>query len=274
VQGDPIRYRFAYRKVGRASFLSHLDMIRVLSRAFRRLGIGMYHSSGYHPKPEMTYGPALSLGVSSLEEIVDVKLTRDLEPAEWLDRLSDACPDGLSFTGGARLAPEDGPAARAIRAARYAVAIPRSALGAVGGEAGLAALVDAFVRADSARVRRTIDGIGKWVDARRLTRAVRVHDPDAARHVALAGFAGDLVAIGVDVDALPTGSVKISEVVRAWTPDHAELPSRAVRVRMGSWSPDGTLVSPIDLVATRALEAGARRIPEDPPAIEVPAAPP
>ncbi len=277
VQGDPIRYRFAYRKIGRASFLSHLDMIRVLSRAFRRLGIGMYHSSGYHPKPEMTYGPALSLGVSSLEEIVDMKLTAEIDPVAWLDRLSDTCPDGLSFTGGARLGPEDGSVSRAIRAARYAVAIPRSALGPIGGDAGLDALVDAFVRADSVRVRRTIEGIGKWVDARRLTRAVRAQDARAAAHVELAGFAGDLAAIGVDVDVLSSGSVKISEVVRAITqvlPSHGELPVRAVRVGLGTISADGELVSPLDLARTRAIHAAERAPAVDPQAEAVPSAPP
>jgi hypothetical protein len=52
-----------------SAFLSHLDLIRALPRAFRRLELPLHYSQGFHPKPDMTFGPALSLGVASLGEV-------------------------------------------------------------------------------------------------------------------------------------------------------------------------------------------------------------
>ena len=69
--------RFVFAKVGPMAFLSHLDLIRALPRSFRRIDMPIFYSSGFHPKPDMTFSPALSLGVASLSEVLDVKLIVD-----------------------------------------------------------------------------------------------------------------------------------------------------------------------------------------------------
>src|SRR5439155_6405281 len=65
-------YRIRFAKLGRAAFLGHLDLMRLLARALRRAELGLAVTRGYSPKPRMTFGPALSLGVPSLGELVDV----------------------------------------------------------------------------------------------------------------------------------------------------------------------------------------------------------
>src|SRR5262249_18528842 len=72
-QGEALRLRLRYEKLGRAAFGSHLDLVRLLPRLFRRLSLPLYYSLGFHPKPVMVFGPALSLGVLSLAEYVDLK---------------------------------------------------------------------------------------------------------------------------------------------------------------------------------------------------------
>ncbi|HEX4517893.1 MAG TPA: TIGR03960 family B12-binding radical SAM protein, partial [Polyangiaceae bacterium] len=127
-QGEARRYRFTFTKLGASAYLSHLDLIRALPRAFRRAGLPLFYSSGYHPKAEMTFAPALSLGVMSLGEIVDVKLTCTCEPDAWLDALSAGAPDGLRFTSGRALGPADASVSKLIDTAQYALAIPRAAM--------------------------------------------------------------------------------------------------------------------------------------------------
>src|SRR5207244_4290088 len=61
-----LRYRLRYTKLGRVVFLGHLDLIRHLPRVFRRAGLEVAYSAGFHPKPELTFAPALGLVVSSL----------------------------------------------------------------------------------------------------------------------------------------------------------------------------------------------------------------
>ena len=101
-QGDARRYRFVYEKRGPAAFLSHLDVVRALPRAFRRLELPLYYSQGFHPKPDMIFTPALSLGVASLCEVVDIKIAADLDPSELLGPPHRGRPvPGLRFVGGA-----------------------------------------------------------------------------------------------------------------------------------------------------------------------------
>ncbi len=248
VQGEPRRYRFAFTKLGPSAFLSHLDLIRALPRAFRRLNLPLYYSSGYHPKPEMAFGPALSLGVASLGEIIDVKVTADIDAAAVAEELGSGAPAGLLFTGGVALGPEDAAVTRVIDSARYLVAFARSAIAERGGEAWLAGEVERLRAANEHKVLRKIDGIGKWVDVRSFVRSLELGTEAGHDVVARAGLAGDLVPLLVDVEIRGSGSVKVGEVVEALA--GADVPHRAVRVGLGAWI-DGAIVSPLELEKVR-----------------------
>jgi radical SAM family uncharacterized protein/radical SAM-linked protein len=250
VQGVPRRYRFAFKKLGPSAFLSHLDLIRALPRAFRRNNLPLYYSAGFHPKPEMTFGPALSLGVASLFEVVDVKLTADLDPEALLGVLTASSPDGLAFFGGRALGANDAAISRIVDVARYALAVPRSVLAHRGGEAWLQERVEHARAAPSLRLLRKIDGIGKWVDVREYLRRIDAADQDAARAIAAAGLVGDFVTLGVDLEIRGSGAIKISEVAEALAGSDEPLPHRAVRMAIGTWR-DGTIASPLDLAAVR-----------------------
>src|SRR5205814_4024006 len=108
-QGTPHRYRLRYTKLGRVAFLGHLDLVRHLPRIFRRAGFTMFYSDGFHPKPELSYGPALGLGIPSLGELCDVTLIDDVAPEELLRRLARVTLDGIEFLEAARLGPADRP---------------------------------------------------------------------------------------------------------------------------------------------------------------------
>src|SRR5262249_59829285 len=107
VQGEGRRTRFVYAKVGPMAFLSHLDLIRALPRSFRRLDVPLYYTSGFHPKPDQTFSPALSLGVASLAEILDVNVTVDVNPEELAAKLTRVSPEGLVWKSGALLTAAD-----------------------------------------------------------------------------------------------------------------------------------------------------------------------
>jgi radical SAM family uncharacterized protein/radical SAM-linked protein len=252
-QGEARRYRFVYEKLGPAAFLSHLDVIRALPRGFRRLGIPLFYSQGFHPKPEMTFGPALSLGVSSLGEAVDVRIAADIDPAAILEALSEGGHAGLRFVGGIRLGPGDAAISRVIDTARYAVGIPRAVVASLGGDAWLRERVEAALAARELPVVRRIDGIGKRVDVREFLRELRVA-PDDVASLARAGIVGDLVTLAAEVEVRGSGGVKIAEVVEVVLGD-AELPHRAVRVALGARTAAGVLLSPLALDSLRQARA-------------------
>ena len=124
MQGEPARFRLRYSKLGPATFLAHLDLVRHLPRAFRRAGLEIYYSKGFHPKPGLTFGPALGLGIPSLGELLDVKLVENLAADEILLRLRAVSPPGIEFLGADALADGDPPLGRVLTEARYAVRLP------------------------------------------------------------------------------------------------------------------------------------------------------
>jgi radical SAM-linked protein len=252
VQGEARRYRFAYEKLGAAAFLSHLDLIRALPRSFRRLELPLFYSSGFHPKPDMMFGPALSLGVASLCEIVDLKIAADLDPVALLEELTAGAQPGLRFVGGVRLGPEDPGITRVVDVARYVVGIPHSALAERGGEAWLRDRIAQGLAAAELCVVRRIDGIGKRVDVRDFLRVIEVR-PDAAVELDRAGLLGDMLVLSVEVDVRGSGGVKIAEVMEAIF--DIDLPHRAVRVLLGKRLPDGTTAQPLQLELLRKPRA-------------------
>jgi radical SAM family uncharacterized protein/radical SAM-linked protein len=252
-QGAPLRYRFGYTKLGASAFLSHLDLIRALPRTFRRKGLPLYYSTGFHPKPEMTFGPALSLGIASLVEVVDVKLTSELDPEAWRGELTDASQAGLTFFAGRRLGDRDPSVSRIVDTSRYAIVFPRSVLASLGGDRGLEERVAGALAATELRVYRTIDGVGRWIDVRAFVRGANVETERARQAVNRAGLAGDLATLEVDLEIRGSGAVKVSEVVEAIT-GHKDFPHHAVRFGLGAWR-SGALVSPFDLEEVRVRPA-------------------
>ena len=261
VQGEARRYRFGYTKLGPAALLSHLDLIRALPRSFRRLELPLFYSSGFHPKPEMTFGPALPLGVQSTSEVVDVKLAADLDPAEWLERLSAASPAGLRFFAGARLGPNDAAVSKLIDAARYALLVPLADL-APRGDGWLDARVSEYLAKTEARVMRSIDGVGKWIETRSFVRSIARGGVEAA---AAAGIAGAFAALTVDVEVRGSGGVKIAEVAEAMGLD---VPWLAVRTALGRLH-EGAVIAPCDLEALRAARAASAATATPTPADDV-----
>jgi radical SAM family uncharacterized protein/radical SAM-linked protein len=74
------KYRIEFSKLGPITFISHLDLQKVMTRIFKRAGLETLHSEGYNIRPLLSFGPALTLGISSLTEYFDVRV-----PAEWTD---------------------------------------------------------------------------------------------------------------------------------------------------------------------------------------------
>ncbi len=258
-QGEARRYRFSYTKLGSASFLSHLDVVRALPRAFRRLELPMYYSRGFHPKPDMVFGPALSLGVSSLGEWVDMKITADFDPQAALEGLTAGSQLGMTFTGGVRLEECDPVVTRLITGARYMLVLPKAAVTAAGGLPWLQDRVHYVITAPDLSVVRRIEKIGKKVNVSNFLRRLEIiADPGAL--LDRAGFAGNYVCLDASIGIGNEGSAKISEVANLLFGDEDTLPFRAVRTQLGlyeSESRDARITSPIQLDRMRPLQAPA-----------------
>ncbi|MET0595362.1 MAG: TIGR03960 family B12-binding radical SAM protein, partial [Polyangiaceae bacterium] len=185
---NPVRYRFRFEKTGPAALLGHLDLVREIPRVMRRLSTPLSYSLGYHPRPDLVFSPALSVGVLSLGEFVDVKMLADLDPADMVDEMNAFSAVGLSFTGGVSLGPEDAGITKILSGARYLLTFARSAIAESGGERWLEERVAALLAASEHKVRREIDGLAKYVDVRSYVTGARVLGAEARGEIARAGL--------------------------------------------------------------------------------------
>ncbi|WP_316899914.1 TIGR03960 family B12-binding radical SAM protein [Pseudodesulfovibrio indicus] len=94
--GKAVHYRIWFEKTGPAAFLSQLELQAVFERAFRRAGLPMTFSAGFHPMPRLSFGKALPVGVESRCEWINVFLREYFRPAEVVERLARSMPKGLA----------------------------------------------------------------------------------------------------------------------------------------------------------------------------------
>lgn len=94
---EQVRVRIGFSKTGAAAMTGHLDMTRKILRIFRRAQLPIWYTEGYHPKPAVSFGPALPLGVQSLGEWMEIKFTRRMHPGQLLTALRDNTEPGIDF---------------------------------------------------------------------------------------------------------------------------------------------------------------------------------
>lgn len=91
------RMRIQYEKLNNMRFLSHLELMKVLYRAFKRAYIDIAYTSGFHPRPRISFGMALPVGVESICEYLDIEFSSYIEPADFLSKVNQELPEGLQI---------------------------------------------------------------------------------------------------------------------------------------------------------------------------------
>ena len=69
--------RLLFEKTGNAVWISHLDLMRLFQRAFKRAGLPLTHTQGFNPRPSVSIALPLSVGVESSCELLDFELDGD-----------------------------------------------------------------------------------------------------------------------------------------------------------------------------------------------------
>lgn len=88
--------RLLFEKTGNAKWISHLDLMRVFQRAFKRAGLHLTHTQGFNPRPSVSIALPLSVGVESFCELLDFDLTEDtVSNDEIKNRLNRALISGV-----------------------------------------------------------------------------------------------------------------------------------------------------------------------------------
>ena len=136
-----ITVRISFEKKNEASYISLLDLQRVMQRILKRSGLPVWHTLGFNPHIYMTFACPLSLGQESLCECVDVK-TEEENPdfTHWKTALNAIMPAGIIITNVAPVQMK----ADLIAYACYQITYPAAA----------AAVLDAYNALESAPVEK------------------------------------------------------------------------------------------------------------------------
>jgi radical SAM-linked protein len=99
--------RVLYKKTGDISYISHLDIVKLMERVSRRAGIKLAYSQGFSPHPKTSFSPALSVGMHSFCEYMDLELEDEsIDLQELLGRYNEASVEGIEFVRAKKM--EDG----------------------------------------------------------------------------------------------------------------------------------------------------------------------
>lgn len=89
------RYLLKFEKTGQLRYTSHLDIMRLFTRNFKRAGIDLVYSKGFNPHPKISFAQALSLGHESRGEYVEIETQRAFSPDMIMGLVNSHMPFGI-----------------------------------------------------------------------------------------------------------------------------------------------------------------------------------
>ena len=91
------RLRLRFKRGPEIKFISHLDIIRLWQRAFRRAGIPLAYSEGFNPHPRISLAAPLALGVTGEAELMDIFVAKQVSPHNLEAAVSRQLPPGMEI---------------------------------------------------------------------------------------------------------------------------------------------------------------------------------
>ena len=76
----------------RLKYIGHLDLMRAMQRALRRSELPIRFSQGFSPHILLSFAAPLSVGMEGLREVMEVPVSKDIHPDEFLQTLNDSLP--------------------------------------------------------------------------------------------------------------------------------------------------------------------------------------
>lgn len=87
-----------FERLEKIRYISQLDILRTIHRALRRADIPVAYSEGFNPQPKVSFGFALSVGMVSYGEYMDIQLKNDIEENVFVEKMNEVMPEGMRFT--------------------------------------------------------------------------------------------------------------------------------------------------------------------------------
>jgi radical SAM-linked protein len=126
-------------------YISHLDYSRAVERALRRAKLPVAYSEGFNPHMKMAFASALSLGVTSDAEYLDVEVTSEISAADFGAALAPQLPPGIAYKAVREITAQHAALMAVVNLASYRITVP------LPGGAVIAAAADSVARFNQAQ---------------------------------------------------------------------------------------------------------------------------
>jgi len=91
------RVRMTFAKGDGLKYLSHLDLMRLWERAFRRAGVPLAYSQGFNPRPRISLAAPLPVGFTGRAEVMDILLEGRLPLNSLTEYMAHNLPPGIQL---------------------------------------------------------------------------------------------------------------------------------------------------------------------------------
>ena len=118
------RYAIKFSKDGYVKYTSHLDLLRMFKRAFKKTDLALKYSQGFNPHPKMGFAQPLSLGYSSRCELIEFETQMPHTTGEIMEKMRSEMPEGIKLLSCFELDDKVKSLAADADAAEYKIWIP------------------------------------------------------------------------------------------------------------------------------------------------------
>ncbi|MHB8594038.1 MAG: TIGR03936 family radical SAM-associated protein [Acidimicrobiales bacterium] len=119
-----MRVRLRFSKLGRVRWTSHRDVARMWERALRRARLPVAYTSGFSPRPQLSFGLALPTGCESLAEYLDVAFDAVVDPTSLGEILDPLLPDGVDVQAAAAVEVATGSLQQDVSSCAWEIEVP------------------------------------------------------------------------------------------------------------------------------------------------------
>lgn len=158
-RGETEKFRFCFSKREEIRTLGHLDLAKMVARIFRRSGINVAMSQGFHPQPRISFSLALPLGQIGLNEYFDALLIDPPTEKEIVKLMNAESPRGLEIIDVMKLEDRQASLSAELAAADYYIR-------RTDGEEFNAEAIESFMALESLEYKRRHKGKIKSFDIR------------------------------------------------------------------------------------------------------------
>jgi len=170
VEPSARKVRLQYKKDEKICFTSHLDLIRIFERSFRKSGMRLAYSQGFHPHPKIAYSPPLAIMHTSDAEYLDVQYYYE-RGKDIVAKLNSALPDGLKITNAKTLVGKIQSLASIVNRAEYKVNLFKTF-----DQTYLKDKINEFLNRDEIIIDRKRNTGIKQIDIRPYIRSIKLND--------------------------------------------------------------------------------------------------